>query len=54
MTITETSKLDVIAKYKELIKVSTDADSLYIKAKETLEQTQVDKENKWQQNIIKW
>ena len=37
-TITETSELDVIAKYKELIKVSTDADSLYIKAKETLEQ----------------
>lgn len=37
-TVTETSKLDVIAKYKELIKVSTDADSLYIKAKETLEQ----------------
>ena len=37
-TITESNELDVIAKYKELIKVSTDADSLYIKAKETLEQ----------------
>lgn len=29
-TITESHELDVIAKYRELIKVSTDADSLYI------------------------
>lgn len=42
MTITESNELDVIAKYKELIKVSTDADSLYIKAKETLEQMYTD------------
>lgn len=45
MTITESNELDVITKYKELVKVSTDADSLYIKAKETLEKV---KENKWQ------
>ena len=42
MTITESNELDVITKYKELVKVSTDADSLYIKAKETLEQMYTD------------
>lgn len=33
-TITEKVELNVIDKCKALIKVSTDADSLYIKAKE--------------------
>ena len=45
-TIIEKAELNVIDKYKALIKVSIDADSLYIKAKETLEKV---KENKWQQ-----
>lgn len=35
-TITVTSELDVISKYRELITTSTDVDSIYIRTKETL------------------
>lgn len=38
MTIAETNKLDVIAKYRQLVKESMGTDSPYIRAKETLKE----------------
>jgi len=37
-TITTSTELDVIGKYRELVKVSMEGDSSYIRAKETLEE----------------
>lgn len=42
VTIATTTELDVVSKYKDLVKVSMGKDSPYIRAKETLEQMYTD------------